>query len=621
MIASGRRSAKNNLLSAFVFFTLAIVSGHASSYTLNSTGVAMVGVYSPLIKGPHRGTARLEGEVRGGGLNMRDNKTFELYYGPTYQGTIVGAATLLRKNGYIYFVGPNYGSAWDDNGYSYITCRALDNSAPVASNLTLTTAENTAGTVTLLATDADGDSLTYSVVTQPNTAHGTVIISGNVAIFTPKADWNGTTSFTYRANDGKGDSNTATVTIEVLAVNDAPVAQAKAIETNEDTAGTVTLTATDIDSPTPTVFEIVSGPAQGTAAISGSVLTYTPPANWSGTTSLTYRAKDSAGAWSSPATVTVTVNPVNDAPVAQAKAIETNEDTAGTVTLTATDIDSPTPTVFEIVSGPAQGTAAISGSVLTYTPPANWSGTTSLTYRAKDSAGAWSSPATVTVTVNPVNDAPVAQAKSITAAEDSSGTVTLTVTDPDIVYGDSHTFEIVTAPNAAHGSASISGSTLTFTPVANWNGSTSLTYRAKDEAGAYSAAATVSITITAVNDAPVAEAKSAITDEDVPAIITLSAIDIDSPAPTVFEVVEAPNSIHGTVSISGGTATFTPAVNWHGVATFTYRAQDSLGAWSSASTVSVTVTPVNDPPVSSGLGLQLNTNELQPATVIYRVNQ
>src|SRR5690606_23081648 len=114
---------------------------------------------------------------------------------------------------------------------------------------------------------------------------------------------------------------------------------------------------------------------------------------------------DPGGGLRSPAaTVTVTVTPVNDAPVAQPKTLTTAEDTAGQVTLTATDIDSPVPTVFQIVTAPnaAHGTASITGNKLTFTPAKDWNGSTSLTYRAQDSDGAWSAPATVNITVTPV---------------------------------------------------------------------------------------------------------------------------------------------------------------------------------------------------------------------------
>src|SRR5690606_28144371 len=170
-----------------------------------------------------------------------------------------------------------------------------------------------------------------------------------------------------------------------------------------------------------------------------------------------------------PATVSITVTPVNDAPVAHPETLTTAEDTAGPATLLATDIDSAAPTVFR--SAPARnsshGKATISGNKLTFTPKKDWNGSTSLTYRAQDSDGAWSAPATVNITVTPVNDAPVASNVSLTTAEDTAGTATLLGTDID---GDALTYSIVAAPNAAHGTVSITGNKVTFTPKPNWNG-------------------------------------------------------------------------------------------------------------------------------------------------------
>src|SRR5690606_33518671 len=142
----------------------------------------------------------------------------------------------------------------------------------------------------------------------------------------------------------------------------------------------VTLTATDIDSPVPTVFQIVTAPnaAHGTATISGNKLTFTPKKDWNGSTNLTNRAQDSAGSRSSSATVCVTVTSVNDPPVAQSTTLPSTTLFRAQVTLTATDIDSPVPTVFQIVTAPnsAHGTATISGNKLTFTPKKDWNGST-----------------------------------------------------------------------------------------------------------------------------------------------------------------------------------------------------------------------------------------------------
>ncbi len=421
---------------------------------------------------------------------------------------------------------------------------------------------------------------------------------------------------TWRINE----VSSFTVKVVVGASNTPPVASNTSLTTTEDTPASAVLPVTDNDTGDTHTFAIVTPPnnSHGTASISGNRLIFTPQNDWYGTTSLTYKATDAAGADSNVATVTITVTPVNDPPVALPKTRTIGEDTSGTVTLTATDIDSPAPTVFQIVTAPnaAHGTASISGSTLTFTPKPNWYGNTSLTYRAQDSSGAWSAPATVSITVNPVNDPPVAQAKSLTTDEDTPGTVTLSATDIDSPTPT--VFQIVTAPNAAHGTASISGSALTFTPKADWNGSTSLTYRAQDSSGAWSTPATVSITVNPVNDPPVAQAKSLTIDEDSSGTVTLSATDIDSPAPTVFQIVTAPNAAHGTASISGSTLTFTPKPDWNGSTSLTYRAQDSAGAWAAPATVTIIVKPVNDQPKATS-GLKISTKEGVRAIIRTRV--
>ncbi len=205
------------------------------------------------------------------------------------------------------------------------------------------------------------------------------------------------------------DDYSNVVIVSVGVTNTPPTAGNASLVTNEDTVGAVGLPIYDPDAGDYHSFQILGGPSVGTAWLSGSVLYYSPPANWSGSTSVTYRAIDSKGAPSNAATAFITVNPVNDPPVANAKSLTLNEDTSGSVQLSGSDIDSPPPTVFQIVSAPptTQGSVSIVGNVLTFTGFKDWNGVTSLTYRAQDNQGAWSLPATVQVTVNPINDAPV----------------------------------------------------------------------------------------------------------------------------------------------------------------------------------------------------------------------
>src|SRR5205807_1992795 len=195
------------------------------------------------------------------------------------------------------------------------------------------TAEDTAKAIVLTATDADGDTLTYSVVAGP--AHGALSgVAPNVT-YTPAANYNGPDSFTFKANDGTVDSNRATVTLTVTAVNAAPVPGALPVSTKQDTAKAIGLTATDVDGDALT-YAVVTAPAHGTLSGTAPNLTYTPAAGYFGSDSFTFKANDGT-VDSAAATVSVTVAHVNHAPVAAAQTVTTAEDTAKAVVLTATD--------------------------------------------------------------------------------------------------------------------------------------------------------------------------------------------------------------------------------------------------------------------------------------------
>ena len=130
-----------------------------------------------------------------------------------------------------------------DKGSAYIY--APGNVAPVAQDQAVSTNEDTEKSITLTASDANGDSLTFSVVSGPT--NGTLTGTAPNLTYTPDANYNGPDSFTFKANDGLADSNTATVSITVTAVNDAPVANGQSVTTNEDTAKAITLSASDVD--------------------------------------------------------------------------------------------------------------------------------------------------------------------------------------------------------------------------------------------------------------------------------------------------------------------------------------------------------------------------------------
>ncbi|MEX2044158.1 MAG: LamG-like jellyroll fold domain-containing protein, partial [Opitutus sp.] len=226
--------------------------------------------------------------------------------------------------------------------------------------------------------------------------------------YTPAANFFGTDSFTYEVRDGSATPAQATVTFTVLAINDAPVADAQALMTAEDTPLAVTLSGSDPENDA-LAFVVLTQPAHGTLNGTAPELTYTPAPNFFGSDSFTFKADDGA-ADSLAVAVMLTVTPVNDPPVAQAQAVEVTSGAAVTMAQVATDIDGDALT-YTIVAPPAQGALTGAAPELTYTPAAGFTGTDSFAFKANDGA-ADSSSAMVTITVTP----PPNQAPDITSA-------------------------------------------------------------------------------------------------------------------------------------------------------------------------------------------------------------
>jgi VCBS repeat-containing protein len=356
------------------------------------------------------------------------------------------------------------------------------NDPPVAADGSLSTSANVPASGTVVATDVDGDPLTYSVVDGP--AHGTLTIfdsSTGAFTYTPAAGYSGSDSFTFKANDGTVDSNTATVSINVTANNHPPVARNDSAVTPEDTPIAVAVLANDTDPDGDTLtVSAVTQPAHGTAAINADgTVTYTPAANFHGTDSFTYTADDGHGGTAS-ATVALTVRSVNDAPVANDASVSVDEDTVLRDRVTATDPDG-NPLTYRRVTGPAHGTLTLyANGTFAYRPAANYNGPDSFTFRATDGTLA-SNVATVTITVRPVNDAPDANNDSYTTTAGDELTVPaagVLANDTD-VDGDALTAVLAAGP--AHGRLTLNadGSFL-YMPAAGFAGADTFTYRAND---------------------------------------------------------------------------------------------------------------------------------------------
>jgi VCBS repeat-containing protein len=488
---------------------------------------------------------------------------------------------------------------------------------PTASGSGRTTAEDTPLTGTLAASDADGDTLTFS---KTDPAHGTVSVNASTGAFTytPAANYNGPDGFTFKVNDGTFDSNTATVSITVTAVNDAPTASNASRTTAEDTAISGTLAASDVDGDTLTFSK--ADPAHGTVTVNASTgaYTYTPAANYHGPDSFTFKVNDGT-VDSGTATVSITVTPVNDAPVASDGSATTPKNLPLSDAVTAIDVDGDDLTYAHVPgSGPSDGGLAfLSDGTFTYTPDPGFHGTDSFDFTANDGT-VDSGSATFTITVN---SAPAASDGSDSTAEDTPLTGNLTATDLDL---DSLTYSKVTDP--AHGSVTVNANgSFSYTPAANYNGPDSFTFKAND-GFVNSNTATFSITVVAVNDAP---SISNIVDQTIAEDATTGALsftvnDVETPAGSLTVSGSSSNTTlvpNGNIFFGGAgssrTVTVTPAANQNGSATITVTVSDGL--LSGSDTFLVTVNAVNDAPSVSDISDQTIAEDTNTGALSFTV--
>ena len=367
----------------------------------------------------------------------------------------------------------------------------------------------------------------------------------------------------------------------------APTAVNDTATTNEDTATDIAVLTNDTDPDGDTLsVTAVTDPPNGTATVNpDGTVHYVPDADYNGPDGFDYTIAD-ATARTDTGSVAVTVTAVNDPPVAVDETASTPEDESTLVDVLANDSDIDGDLlVIASVGGASHGTTAIEGGQVRYTPNAAYSGLDAFDYTVSDGAGGTDT-GSVTVAVTDVNHPPVANDDTATTSEDTSSLIDVRANDTD-VDGDPLTLTSVNAPS--HGTAAIEAGQVRYTPAANYNGPDSFGYTVDDGAGG-SASATVFVTVTAVNDAPVAAADTATTAEDVSTLVNVLAndTDIDGGA-LVISAVDTPS--HGTTAIESGQVRYTPALDYFGPDSFSYTVSDGAGGSATAS-VSMTVTSV-----------------------------
>lgn len=459
------------------------------------------------------------------------------------------------------------------------------------------------------ARDPNGDPLTFSMATGPSNGLAVVLPNGSF-IYAPKAEFSGSDAFTFRAYDGTSYSETSTIYVQVYAVNDAPEALNDEFDVNEDSSAYLDILANDTDPDAEWLDgEILEGPSHGTVEMSEGEAYYTPEAGYVGSDEFTYRAYDGES-YSETALVSVNVLNVNDAPVAVEDTATVVEDGSVIIEVLANDSDADGDAVgLAAVNGSANGSLeALADGTILFTPYPDFNGSTSFTYSATDGI-LNSEPATVTVEVTPVNDAPSSGTNYYSCDEDGQ----IVVNAPGVLENDSDIDgDVLSArldSEPGNGTVQWSGDgSFVYTPNANVTGHFHMYYSAFD-GQAYSPSRYVCLNVGAVNDAPTVTDDDASCDEDGSTSLNVLGNDSDVDGNELTAELKT-DPANGTVTLAAnGDAVYTPAEDWSGTDTFTYRAYDGT-EYSVIGVVTVVVAPVNDAPAAAPESYEVDENTL-----------
>ncbi|SFJ37360.1 Ig-like domain-containing protein [Jannaschia pohangensis] len=534
----------------------------------------------------------------------------------------------------------------------------LDSNAPFGFTDIEIDAQASLGNTNLIVIDFTVEGVTYSVGETASFASGATLTVQSDGSFT----YDGTAasgiqalsellgqsaveSFTYTVESTlTGDTDEGAVDITVTAVNDAPVIAGDVTGAATEDGATLILDllsqASDVDDQD--VLSVVNlGTLPAGVTVEGATLTVDAgDASFQdlnvGETreiTVTFDVQDAFGAVTTGGTATITVTGTNDGPTltgALAAAVEDGPTVDVDLSVLGDDADNEddgSTLSYAVVTDPSEGTASITGTTLTFDPGTDFQdlneGETrevTVEIQATDAQGAVSSVETVTVTVTGTNDGPTLVGTTAAAVEDGpSVDVDLSALGDDADNeddGSTLSYTLVTQPG--EGTATITGTTLTFDPGTDFQdlneGETrevTVEIQATDAQGAVSSVETVTVTVTGANDGPTLVGTTAAAVEDGPSVnVDLSALGDDADneddgATLSYAVVTQPGE--GTATITGTTLTFDPGTDFQDLAagqtrevTVEIQATDAQGATSSVETVTVTVTGTNDGPVFTG---------------------
>jgi len=455
--------------------------------------------------------------------------------------------------------------------------------------------------------DADGDMITLDSVFAP-TSGGTIMVNNDTVLYNPPPHFNGLDTIEYIICD-TALCDTTYLIINVLPVNEAPIAVKDSLTIPEDTTTVkIAMLANDIEYDGETILldSLIYTGSLGIVAVTNDTICYTPLLNANGTDSIKYIITD--GVFKDSTYVIINIESINDRPIAVNDTVTVPENSNPSVILVQLNDSDPDGDLFatELVSGPTNGTAFAGGGAILYTPPPSFNGMDTMEYRICDNqVPQQCDTATIFITVSGVNDSPVAVNDTICIGEDTS-TVSIAIELNDFdIDGDSTTISILTAANHALVD-SIRNDSLIYRPATNFNGIDSIRYQLFD--GSLADQAWVYITIKPRNDAPITQTDSISILEDMSNVmIAVAANDSDPDIGDSLVVnIMTPPTSGGTASVLNDTMiVYTPGANFFGIDTIVYQVCDTSNVCAT-DTVIITVQSVNEPPTAVDDNLTIN---------------
>ncbi|WP_165921878.1 Ig-like domain-containing protein, partial [Natronoflexus pectinivorans] len=601
----------------------------------NATGVDVLDIipagYNNISNISHGGSLN-ENQISWNNLNITNGNQIEL----SYTATLLPPSGILNEYTNIASITSldQFDTNLSNNSVQFTP--EIQNTPPVANPHSKTIAEDTELSVDsdngLLsdATDADGDPLnvvsfrisgtTYNVNTTITFNEGIIRINQDGSfVYMPKLNyWGNVPTIYYTISDGK-DTTESTLNIEVTPVNDPPVANNNYLFTAENTPVNIDVLANDHDDADypyggidPSSLRIIQQPENGMLTIlDNNTINFTPRFGFFGRDTAVYEICD-LGYPLPPecSTAKIIIEVARLSPLAVDDYAELDEDTSVEIDILANDIDPfINPQTVVIVVQPKHGTATYLGNgIVRYTPNPNYNGTDFFTYTVRNLANLISNEARVDITIHPVPDPPVAVNGWYTTKENVAAIIPIyeLVSDPDDDI-DFETIEIITPPIHGNLSPGTEEGTLIYTPDTGFSGDDSFQFRISDLTDLQSNIATVTIQVS--DQAPTANDVEITIDEDETVVIDVLFNDTDPQDnidPSTVTITIEP--LHGQATTNpDGTVTYIPDENYFGLDSFYYRVCDETNYCDEAK-VTITINPVNDPPVANDNEATLKQN-------------